>query len=76
MSTFLPRPTFNLSSMSPNDARQLISDTLTASVCALKIERNQSELSVQEANIAFPSLPTRFDELYNCLLYTSDAADE
>lgn len=64
MSTFLPRPTFNLSSMSPNDARQLISDTLTASVCALKIERNQSELSVQEANIAFPSLPTRFDELY------------
>jgi hypothetical protein len=54
--------------MSPNDARQLISDTLTASVSTLKIERNQSELSVQEVNIAFPSLHTRFNELYKLYL--------
>jgi len=68
MSTFLPRATCNISSMSPNDARQLISDTLTASVSTLKIERNQSELSVQEVNIAFPSLHTRFNELYKLYL--------
>ena len=73
MSTFLPRATCNISSMSPNDARQLISDTLTASVSTLKIERNQSELSVQEVNIAFPSLHTRFNELYK--LYLPNASD-
>jgi len=61
--------------MASDDACQLIRSSLITEVARLKSDRGQSELSVQEVNVALPSLHPRLKEYFQNHMPTASDRD-